>query len=147
MKIVPLFAAFLLSLGACTPDAPAGPSLTDAWVRAAPSERAMTAAYLAVNNPTDKPLTITGVRAPGSADAMLHTTIESDGVSRMRPLPALVVPAGETTRFEPGGIHIMLVRATVEFEEGAAIQIEIDTDAHGTLQVLAPVRVQAPAVE
>lgn len=142
-----LITVALIASAACTPEAPPEPSLTDAWVRAAPDDRRMTAAYLAVNNPTADDITITGVRAPGSADAMLHTTIDVDGVSRMRPLPALIVPAGETTRFEPGGIHIMLVRANVAFEEGSTVQLELDTDSHGTLKIVAQVSLKAPIVE
>jgi len=37
-----------------------------------------------------------------------HTHIHDNGVMRMRQLPALDIPAGDTVTLQPGGLHLML---------------------------------------
>ena len=38
----------------------------------------------------------------------MHETVEEDGMSKMRPLKSVNIPAGETVKFEPGGKHLMI---------------------------------------
>ena len=38
----------------------------------------------------------------------MHETVETDGVAMMQPVKSVVIPAGETVKFEPGGKHLMI---------------------------------------
>lgn len=42
----------------------------------------------------------------------LHKTSKEDGVYRMRPIDQIIVPAGESVKLEPGGLHIMAMGLT-----------------------------------
>src|SRR5256885_2228293 len=79
----------------------------DAWTRQVPGSD-VAAVYLTVRNPSAKPITIVGVDSPVASQAMIHETRTNGGQSQMRPHEQLVVPAGQSVKFEPGGLHIML---------------------------------------
>jgi periplasmic copper chaperone A len=48
------------------------------------------------------------VSSPVASEVMLHRSSVVAGVSRMRMLERLVIPAGATVTLEPGAIHVML---------------------------------------
>lgn len=123
------------------------PTLRDAWVRAVPAERTMTAAYLSIDNPTDTTMVVTGAHTSGFARTEMHTTIEEDGVSRMRALGTVDVAAGTTTTMAPGGMHLMLMGAETPIVEGETVVIELDTEAHGVLTINATIMSRAPDVD
>ena len=84
-------------------------ALSDAWVRALPPVQKVTAAYLTVTNTGTAPVTITGGTAELAEALEIHTTREVNGMTRMEPLPELVVPAGGSVTLSPGGTHLMLL--------------------------------------
>jgi hypothetical protein len=83
--------------------------IRDAWVRAMPPTQRMTAGYATVENIGEGALTITGAGSPIAAIAELHTTIESNGTTRMTPLAPITLEPGESFTFAPGGPHVMLM--------------------------------------
>jgi len=115
-SVLALSAASLL-LAACggeaatvEPESPASTmssvSLTDAWVRIPPQGRDVTAGYLTIEAADADALT--GAVSPSAERIELHTHINDDGVMRMRAVDRVELPAGETVRFEPGGLHLMV---------------------------------------
>jgi copper(I)-binding protein len=87
--------------------------LEDAWVRALralPPTQKVTAAYLTVSNPGDRPVTITGGSAELAGAVEIHTTREIEGYMRMEQLPHLHLPPGGSLRLAPGGTHLMLLQ-------------------------------------
>lgn len=76
----------------------------------------------------------------------LHTHEHDGGVMRMRAVPAVAVKAGETVRFEPGGLHIMLIGLkappklgeklplTLVFEKAGSVAVEILVERGGGAQ-------------
>ena len=74
--------------------------------------RPMSAGYLVLTNNTDEPLRITSVDSPQFGSVEVHETTIIDGVSRMRELAELIVPARGSVTLERGGKHLMLMRPT-----------------------------------
>ena len=72
--------------------------------------RHMSAGYLEIANNSGQAIRLTRVESPDFAAVEMHETRMEDGVARMRPLADLVIDAGATVRFEPGGKHLMLMR-------------------------------------
>ena len=100
--------AIVLTLVACAAMAQVpGLAVQDAWIRQPPGTD-VAAAYLTLRNPTSKPITIVGIESPVAEHAMIHETKTEGGQSRMRPHEQLLVAPGETVKFEPGGLHVML---------------------------------------
>ena len=83
--------------------------------------RQMSAGYLVLTNNTDEPLRITSVESPQFGRVEVHETTIEDGVSRMRELAELIVPAHGSVRLQRGGKHLMLMRPA-DLDDGVALQ-------------------------
>lgn len=95
--------------------------------------RHMSAGYLVLYNNTDEPIRITSVTSPQFGVVEMHETRIEDGISRMRELDELVVPAHGSVTLERGGKHLMLMRAgdlgdsvSLQLMSGAALVLSID---------------------
>ena len=100
----------------------------------------MSAAYLSLHNSTAAPRQLLRVELPGraGASANLHTTVADGGVSRMRPLAQLPIPAEGTVAMAPGGIHLML--HGVQLRAGEALSLHLVFADGEALDVRVPVR-------
>ena len=99
------------------------PKIENHWLRAAPPNAMMLAAYgeLTNNNNADKILI--GAYSPDFSMAEIHKTIITDGVARMVHQPQLIIKAHGQLTFEPGGLHIMLMHPTKSIKAGEEIKI------------------------
>ncbi|MBT8101873.1 MAG: copper chaperone PCu(A)C [Gammaproteobacteria bacterium] len=88
---------------------------------------AMSAAYLSLTNNTDQPIHISRVTSAQFESVQLHESSIEDGVARMRAIPVLQIPAGETATLERGGKHLMLMRPRGTFES-VSLQFFDDDD-------------------
>ncbi len=100
------------------------------WIREAPPAMTELAAYAILQNTGATPLTITGFSLPADGMVMLHETRIEGGVSRMRMLEALVIPAGGRVALAPGGKHLMLMNLKASARAGERLSIAF-TDASG----------------
>lgn len=99
-----------LFLAACVAEGERPLQLHDAWVRAMPPGSGMTAAYGVFENHGLEPLVITQFASDRFEDVSLHQTVVENGLSRMEPVPELVVLPGGKAVLAPGGLHLMLVK-------------------------------------
>lgn len=101
-----LLAATALSLASCHRDAGTPQaSVKRAWVRLPAVAGGAAAGYFTVQANRDDVLL--AVSAPG-ARVELHESMTHGGMTGMRPLATVPLPAGETIAFEPGGKHLMI---------------------------------------
>jgi periplasmic copper chaperone A len=132
--------AALTALLACCVMAAAPPLIVqDAWVREVPGSD-VAAVYLTLRNPTKQPISIVGVESPLASHAMIHETRTESGQSRMRPHEQLLVPAGQTIKLEPGGLHVMLHGITRPAAVGQSVPLVLLLSDGNKLQVAAIVR-------
>ena len=94
----------------------------DAWTRQVPGSD-VAAAYLTLRNPTTKPITIVGIESSVAEHAMIHETKTVSGQSQMRPHEQLVIAPGQTVKFEPGGLHVMLMGMTQPVAIGQSVPL------------------------
>ncbi len=111
----------------------------DAWARQVPGSD-VAAVYLTVRNPTSKPITVVGVETLVASHAMIHETRTESGQSRMRPHEQLVIPAGQSVKLEPGGLHIMLHGMKQPAVVGATVSLTLLLAEGGKVPVAALVR-------
>jgi copper(I)-binding protein len=136
---VPLTVAGLLLLAAAQPPAL---SAQDAWVRAVPGA-GVAGAYLTLHNGGDQPVVVSGVRSPAAGVAMIHETTIVNGQSTMRAHEPLRIAPGETVRFAPGGLHIMLQALKRPLATGDEVPLVLLLEDGGSLTVQARVRALA----
>lgn len=104
-----------------------GVSVIDAWVRAAPAGRPMSAAYLTLCNGGETQDAMVAARFAGAADVELHTTtVGEDGVAAMAPIAELPIPAGGQASLAPGGAHIMLIGLSAPLEAGQTVDLTLE---------------------
>ncbi len=124
------FTALILSLAACS--AMAQVEITDAWVRATVQGQKATGAFMSLT--AKKATRLVGVKTDAAAVAEVHEMSMDKDVIRMRPIPALELPAGKTVTLKPGSYHVMLmnlkeplpvdshVQLTLLFEDAAGVK-------------------------
>ena len=131
------FLSFSLWVGASLAAAEP-PTVSDAWVRATPPGARTAAAYLTITSSgaADRLLGAT-TRAAGAVE--IHTHVAEAGFERMVRLAELTVPAGESVRLEPGGLHLMLVDIASPLVPGATVPVALRFEAAGSIDVEIPV--------
>ena len=144
MRVSALPAACLALLAALTPaltGAAAAPALSvqDAWVRATPGAD-VAAAYLTLHNGGTQPVLVSGVSSAAAGSAMIHESTLVNGQSQMRAHEPLRIGAGETVRFAPGGLHIMLHMLKRPLAAGDEVSLVLRLEGGGSLTVTARVR-------
>ena len=120
------------------------PTIESPWVRAAPPGAKSLAAYLVLRNGCDTAVEVVDVESLDFGMPMIHRTVEEGGVSRMRPAGKLVLAPGESLRFEPGGLHLMLMRPLRPLAEGDVAPVRLVLADGRRLFAEFPVRRSAP---
>lgn len=102
--------------------------ILSAWAR--PTTGPSGAVYLELYNSTEKDRTLIEAKVCGTIcdHAELHTHIHEGDIKRMRPIKGIVIKAGKTKSFKPGGLHIMLMGLKAPFREGQKVPITLVFD-------------------
>ncbi|MDE2280933.1 MAG: copper chaperone PCu(A)C [Xanthomonadaceae bacterium] len=134
MKRRAILLAGLLVAGLAHADAGVPVTASHAWIRVLPGNLPA-GAYVVLHNDGAKPLALTGADTAAYGEAMLHESSSTGGVSRMRTIDALPIPAHGTRTLAPGGYHLMLMDAKHPVHPGAKIRITLKFDDGSTLPV------------
>jgi copper(I)-binding protein len=117
-------------------------TVTNAWARATAPGQKTAGVYLELKS--DSNAAVVAVGSPLAATAELHSMTMQEGVMRMRPLPRIDLPAGQTVRLAPNGMHVMLVGLKRDLKPGNKLPIVLSIQASGmaltTLKLEAEVR-------
>ena len=82
--------------------------VADAWIRLMPPSRPNSAAYMTIENKTQKELILQSVSSDVITTIEMHMMEHSDGMMRMRQVTEIRIPAGGKIELKPGGFHLML---------------------------------------
>lgn len=133
-----LGAVFVLVLVACNEPCSTPLTVDGAWVRAPLPNRSMTAAYMTLNS-CEAQLEVVGYRSPQFARVELHQTLVENGVSSMQRVDELTLAPGQAVALAPGGMHLMLMRPTAQFEPDSPVEIVLELADGRTVSVLSEV--------
>lgn len=112
-----ILAATLAFAALAAPALACEPQVTSAWAKPSMAGKHMTAAFFDLRNEGESTCTLTGVSVLGAVGE-IHTTIEEQGVFKMRHLDKVEIDPGETVRFMPKDNHIMLMHMAKPLAEG-----------------------------
>ncbi|MCF6336536.1 MAG: copper chaperone PCu(A)C [Gammaproteobacteria bacterium] len=116
----------------------------DAWAREAPPKTSVIAAYLTLQNPSPSMYTLTGLSSPDFKRIEMHRTEQHDGMSKMLPVPQVILNSKGHIVFRPGGMHLMLINPKKRLKAGDNITLTLFfTDEHSTnssLEISLPVK-------
>jgi copper(I)-binding protein len=112
----------------------------DAWVRETSAMRTVSSGYLTIENRSDTPVGLVGIVVDGVRNAALHSVVDQQGRTAMRPIATLPVPARGSARLTPGGTHVMLTDVLRPLQAGTTVRMTLTFDNHQTRTVQARVR-------
>ncbi len=97
----------------------------------------MTAGYMVLRNHLTVPDAVVGATCECARVVELHRMIHEGMTMKMEPVQEVALPAGAEVRFEPHGLHLMLVDLQQELASGSKTKVTIRFRNH------APVTVEA----
>lgn len=110
----------------------------DFWVREVPPVSSVTAAFGTLRSQEKDEL----ISATSSIARVveIHTSASIDGISHMRKLNSITLPADTTLELLPGGAHIMFIGLKKPLQKGDIVDITLTFSSGYSLLVHAPVR-------
>jgi len=135
------------TLLAVTASAQTAPKVEDAWARPTVAGQAGGGGFLKITSPTADRLM--AASAPVSKTVELHTMQMDGNVMRMRQVPAIDIPAGQTVELKPGGLHVMFIGLTQPLKNGATFPLTLRFEKAGEVRVDVKVMTRAamPAMD
>lgn len=119
----------------------------DAWVRAPAPGQKTAAAYVELTS--DRITALVAAGSPAASRVEMHSMTMDGGIMRMRPLARIDLPAGQTVKLAPGGMHLMLIDLKAPLKAGDKVQLVLSLQPSGTslttLTLEAEVRAASPS--
>lgn len=129
---LPLLLAGLMLAGGVHASAATHVTATHGWVRILPGSLPA-GAYVTLTNHGEQPVALIGASSAAYGEVMLHKSSTAGGVSRMRMVKSLHVPAHGTATLAPGGYHLMLMKAIRPIKPGDIVKMTLRFSDGSTL--------------
>jgi copper(I)-binding protein len=99
------------------------------------------AVYMTISNETGEDDVLTAASVPGCATVELHEMLMENDIMNMRQVEGgeIPIPAGETVELKQGGLHVMCIGKTGEFAVGDSVEVTLEFDKAGTIEVTAEI--------
>ena len=140
LSVPALVLGALLIVGPATAAEPV--VVRDAWIRAPAPGQPVAGAYMEVTARAKSALV--AIASPVAARSELHSTTMEGGIMKMRPAERIELAARRPVKFEPGGLHVMLVDLKRALKPGEKVPlvltIERADSSRATVTVQAEVR-------
>ena len=142
-----LLAGGLLALSCLAQTTTAAVKVEGAWTRATVAGQQGSGAFM--NLTASSALKLVGVSSPVAGVTELHEMKMEGDIMRMRPVPAIDLPAGTRVQLKPGGFHVMLMDLKTPLRKDTQIPLTLVLqNAQGQtsqVQVSVPVMLSAPS--
>ena len=146
MKLKVLTASLLI---ACSTLYAQTVEVKDAWVRATVPGQKGTGAFMNITAKDGAKLV--GASSPVAGVVEVHEMKMDGDIMRMRAVPVLELPAGQTVQLKPGGYHVMLMDLKQGLAKGSTVPLTLRLqDAKGVetrMEVSVPVSTTAPGAK
>ncbi|MCC6455709.1 MAG: copper chaperone PCu(A)C [Caldilineaceae bacterium] len=117
-----------------------GIEIQEPMARPAPLAGGTGAVYFMLHNGGDTPLKLLSAESPAASAVEIHTTINDNGVLRMRQITGgITLEPGKSIHLTPGEMHLMLVGLAAPLVEGDTVDVTLHFEAADDLTFTAPV--------
>lgn len=117
-----------------------GLTFSKVWIAEAPPVSRVLAAYMKIENHTNKEIKISSATSPAFSSTAFHKTIFEDGLAKMRHQNSLLIPANDSLELKRGGLHMMLFNPVTPLREGDNVSFSFELDNQNTITVNASVK-------
>ncbi len=114
-------------------------SAADAYVRAVPPGQPNSASFMTLTNASANDIVLKGAESSAAKVVELHTHTLSDGMMRMRQVEKIDLPAGQSVKLQPGGLHVMMIGLQRDLVPGEQIDLALVFEDGSKLQLKVPV--------
>ncbi len=91
--------------------------------------------YLNIENHGDQNDVLESISTPVAGLAEIHSTeMTPEGVMKMRTVDNLEIPAGETVKLTPGGLHLMLMQLNSPLKKGETFPVTLKFQRSGEVR-------------
>ncbi len=97
----------------------------DPWIRAAPPVVKVLAAYMTIENNSDKGLSVVGAESPFFERIEIHNTVIEEGMARMLRQDRIDLAPHGSIAFSPGGYHFMLLGRKGPIDIGDRVEMTL----------------------
>jgi periplasmic copper chaperone A len=111
-----------------------------AFARAVPPGQTNSAAFMSLTNQDDTDHSLAGAESDASKVVELHSHTMEEGMMKMRRVEKVDLPAGETVKLEPGGLHVMLIGLERQLSPGEDVEITLIFEDGSRSTLTAPVK-------
>lgn len=107
------------------------------WARATVAGQRAGGAFLTIDNRGRSDDRLLRVQAPAdrASSAELHSMRQEGDVMRMREVGSIDIPAGQTVKLQPGGLHIMLMGLKAPLQAGDKFPLVLTFEKAGSVTV------------
>jgi len=124
--LVGFVVVFTLLLTACSAEDQGGIVVENVWGRPSPMAASNAAFYMDIHNSGQGDDTLTEAFVDICGKTELHqSSIDENGVMSMQQVLQINVPAGQTVKLEPGGLHVMCIDRQSELNLGDRFPITL----------------------
>ena len=102
--------------------APANVTVGDGWMRFL-TPQIPAGGYFTLHNGGRDAAVLARASSPDCGMLMLHRSSDLDGMARMEDVDSVLVPAGGTVSFAPGGYHLMCMQPAATMRLGAKVPV------------------------
>ena len=139
------FAALVLAGAAVHAAPPAVLKAEQAWARPTVAGQQAGGAYVILHNGGATADRLLGGSTPAAERVEVHEMRMDGSVMRMRELAALELPAGKSTKLEPGGRHLMLMGLKAPLKVGDKVPLKLRFEKAGEIEVVLLVQTRPAA--
>ncbi len=119
--------------------------ISDRMVRTSFGAAPNSAAYMVIANDGAAPDKLVSARCACAASVGIHETENMSGMSTMKSVGPIIIPAHGQVVFHPGGLHLMLTRLKEPLVEGGEQDITLVFQHAGVVRASFHIRAQSPA--
>jgi periplasmic copper chaperone A len=110
--------------------------VTQAWIRATPGGSRVAGGYLVIENKGPVMDKLLSASTEAARKIEIHEMAVTDGVMTMRPVEGgLPIQAGNTAKFAPGGLHLMIVGLSAPLLRGDKVPVRLKFEQAGDIAV------------
>jgi hypothetical protein len=108
------------------------------FARSALQHQRNSAIFMQLNN-AGSSAAIVSASSPAADVVELHTHIKDNGVMRMRRIPQIDLPQGQTVELRPGGLHVMLIGLRRDLNVGDDVALSLEFSDGSRRELSAPI--------
>jgi len=101
-------------------------SFNDPWIRGSVPGQKNGAGYLVIDNKSNQSGALTAITSDRADRVELHTIIREGGVTKMREVQEIPIPANGSVSLQPGGYHVMFIGLTQAFIAGESVPVMLN---------------------